>query len=199
MYRLSKCAARAARSSFPEDGMVRPVHGFIRLPLALLLSGAAVSTMPAFATPPQLAQCQAKQLKTTLPDWQYAGLGHQAKVIQVTNSSQACALRGVPRLRLLDVSGNLVKLPICANCADYGFPAKPIETVTLHRGESAYFLVGYTLDLPERVCGKVERVEVFPGDSSRPLSVEFNKDAAKTAPVCDFDVSAWRAGIYKSN
>jgi len=165
----------------------------------MFLLGAAAAPNPARAQP-KPDECRSSQLKVTRPDWEdCCGLSHYGTVVQVTNSAeQPCQLTGAPRLRLLDASGHPVNIAVCPSCTDYTFQAKPAKPVILHRGGSAYFLLGFTVDDPDRPCGKVASFDVLSADG-RPLRIELNKDAAQMAPVCDFNVTAWRKGPHQTD
>jgi hypothetical protein len=165
--------------------------------IGTLILSSVIAALPASAEP-KLDECRVSQLKVTLPDWEdCCGLGHQAKVVQVNNATQQpCQLTGAPHLRLLDASGHPIDIPVCPNCSDYTFQAKPAQPVVLRHGETAYFLLGYTVDVPKSHCGKVTRLEVLSADG-KSFRLDFNKDAARTAPVCDFNVSAWRPGPFQ--
>jgi hypothetical protein len=140
--------------------------------------------------------CQSTQLAPSTPGGPEGGASHFAYVFQVKNSAQLkCKLRGVPPLRLFGTGGKEVKLKICANCGDYiWLSAKPIRTIVLNPEKSAHFLIGFVFgDPPGEICKKIFRMNVSLENDKTPLAFKFPSDG----PVCDFNVSAWRAGIYK--
>ena len=192
---MAKAAYRRCSSGRSSSSRVTPrTYALIWL-IAFSLFGIVLSGVPVFAQiqASLLPVCRSEQMKASNPDGPEGGLGHFAYVYQVTNSSKhSCTLRGVPRLRLLDELGRQSKLTICANCADYIFPVRPIETITVRPGESAHILVGmYTGDVPDRACQTISTIELMPGGSGRPMAFKLGLRGCG-----QIDVSAWRAGVY---
>lgn len=123
-------------------------------------------------------------------------------------SPQACSLAGVPRTRGLDEKGNYQPFmpPVCPNCDNESFTARPNGRIDLKPGETAHLLAAAT--------GNEAAYCMF----TRKLEVSFNRDpgpqeAPNTGPLPDqisqsayvpfeahdcvaLDVSAWRQGPY---
>lgn len=144
-------------------------------------------------------ECRAIDLSIAAPDQPDGGLGHQAHVFQVTNSSrQSCTLNGFPPLRFLDHQNQVVQLRVCGNCLDYlVHPVQPVQIITLGPGESSHFLIGWVSGpIPEHTCRDVSRIDVLFGKSMLRFDL-FGEN--QSFSMCDVTETAWRSGAFRDN
>jgi hypothetical protein len=123
-------------------------------------------------------------------------------------SPQACSLAGVPRARGLDEKGNYQPFmpPVCPNCDNEFFTARPNGRIDLKSGETAHLLAAATGN-EAAYCMSTSKLEVsFNRDASPkepfntgPLPEQIRQSAYLPFEAHDcvaLDVSAWRQGPY---
>ena len=149
--------------------------------------------------PDGVGECRASDLRIAAPEQPDGGLGHQAHVFQVTNSSRrSCTLKGFPLLRFRNRHNQAVQVRVCENCMDYlVHPVQPVRMIPLRPGESSHFLIGFMLGpIPELSCHDVSRVEVLLGKSVLRFDLFGGNQSFS---MCDVTGTAWRPGALRDD
>jgi len=124
-------------------------------------------------------------------------------------SQQACSLAGVPRTRGLDDKGDYqhaLPPPVCPNCDNDLFAARPNGRIDIKPGETAHLLAGAT-GSGNRYCSSTPKIELSldreasPAEplNTRPLPADIANSATVPFEAHDcvsIDISAWRQGPY---
>ena len=158
-----------------------------------LLFGLAISSTA--RQTPVLQPCRGEQIEVSAVN-AGGGMSHWAEGIEFLNTStDACFLRGVPRLVFSGAKDERLPPAICPNCEDYLFPARPVTTVALKSGELAHVLIGSSTAYDSKLCGRANAIQIYLPGELHPLFAREHE-----LYYCfKIDVSAFLAGSTRND
>jgi hypothetical protein len=119
--------------------------------------------------------CSANQLKVSLAGIN-AGVGNAGAMLKVTNKSKtACTVKGYPALKLLN-AGKKTMASHISHGSGYLFKKRPVTTVSLRPGASAYFVVEWSpVPSGTSACPSSSYLSFALPGSSKPITIPIGK------------------------